>query len=444
MTAARKREIHLNLNILNVGVYGSAWRWPSVDPAAFVDPAHYIRCAQIAEKGKLDAVFMADKPGLVDHPQYRPFQALDPLVVLSGIAATTSHIGLIGTASSSYNSPYNIARRFASLDLLSGGRAAWNIVTSAEIEIARNFGRSDVTAHADRYAIAREFVEIVRALWDSWEDEALIADKAQGLLLDISKIHPIDHQSKNFSVAGPLTLPRSPQGRPVLVQAGASDDGRNLAAGVAEVIFTLSQTLEKSIDFAADIRRRAASFGRVPEDVVILPGLCTVIGDTEAAAQARRRELEELVPAEYGLARLAGTLQVDPDLLKLDEHLPEDLPIPVNHNQTMFAGTVAIARRENLTVRQLIRRLGGGAGHRIVAGTPEQIADDIGTWFAAGAADGFNIMPDVLPEGAETFVTEVVPILQRRGLFRTEYEGSTLRDHLGLTRAERGRFSTAI
>jgi FMN-dependent oxidoreductase (nitrilotriacetate monooxygenase family) len=245
-------------------------------------------------------------------------------------------------------------------------------------------------------------------------------------------VHAINHRGAHYSVAGPLNVPRSPQGRPVTVQAGGSSDGRDLAAAQAEAVFTLAQTIEEGVAYARDLHTRAAGYGRAGDSIVILPGLATVIGSTEAEAKRRQDELWELVPIEYSLARLASTLQVDAAILELDKPLPDPLPLPPNANQTMFKGTVAIARRDNLTVRQLLRALGGGVGHRIIVGTPEHIADDMEAWFKAGAADGFNLMPDVLPSGLEVFVDSVVPILQKRGLFRKDYTGTTLRDHFDL------------
>ncbi|MCJ2108195.1 NtaA/DmoA family FMN-dependent monooxygenase, partial [Methylobacterium sp. E-041] len=263
---------------------------------------------------------------------------------------------------------------------------------------------------------------------------AFVGDKASGRFVDAAKVHAVNHCGTHYSVAGPLTVPRSPQGRPVTFQAGGSEDGRELAAATADAVFSLAQTIEDGAAYARDLRARAARYGRGADALVVLPGLATVIGSTEAEARRRQDVLWDLVPVEYSLARLAGTLRIDPARLDLDKPLPDPLPLPPDANHTMFLGTVALARRDALTVRQLLRALGGGVGHRIVAGTPEAIADDIEAWFRAGAADGFNLMPDVLPDGLETFVDAVVPILQRRGLFRRDYAGTTLRDHLGLAR----------
>ncbi|UGV28425.1 LLM class flavin-dependent oxidoreductase [Rhodopseudomonas boonkerdii] len=428
-----QRQLHLNVNLLHSGVYASAWRLPDSDPGAFFDVGHYVNVAKIAERGKFDAIFLADTPAVTDRIDLRPFLSMEPTIVLASVAAATTHIGLIATASTTYNEPYNIARRFATLDHVSRGRVGWNAVTTADAAAGRNFGLPQVPEHKARYHRAKEFVEVVHALWDSWEDGAFIGDKASARFVDISKVHPIKHRGTYYDVEGPLNVPRSPQGRPVTVQAGGSSDGRDLAAAQAEAVFTLSQSIEDGVAYARDLRARAVAYGRPSDSIVILPGLATVIGGTEAEAKRRQDELWDLVPIQYSLARLAGTLQVSPDLLELDKPLP-DLPVPVNANQTMFHGTVNLARKGNLTVRELLKALGGGVGHRIIVGTPEQIADDIAAWFAAGAADGFNLMPDVLPEGLATFVDEVVPLLQKRGIFRHDYEGTTLREHLGLAR----------
>ncbi len=433
-TSTTTRQLHLNVNLLHSGVYASAWRQPESDPAACFDVGHYVRVAQIAERGKLDAIFLADTPAITDRIDYRPFQSMEPTIVLATVAAATTHVGLIATASTTYNEPYNIARRFATLDHASGGRVGWNVVTTADAAASRNFGLPGVLEHKVRYDRAREFADVVHALWDSWEDDAFVGDKASARFVDTAKMHPIRHRGTYYSVEGPLNVPRSPQGRPITVQAGGSSDGRDLAAATADAVFTLAQSIEEGAAYARDLRGRAVALGRPANSIVILPGLATVIGSTEAEAKRRQDELWELVPIEYSLARLASTLQIAPEQLVLDKPLPDPLPLPANANHTMFQGTVNLARRGNLTVRQLLRALGGGVGHRIIVGTPEFIADDIEAWFRAGAADGFNLMPDVLPTGLEVFVDTVVPILQKRGLFRHDYEGRTLRDHFGLAR----------
>ena len=430
------RQLHLNVNLLHSGVYASAWRLPESDPRACFDVGHYVRVARIAERGKLDAIFLADTPAITDRIDLRSFMSLEPTIVLTTVAATTSHIGLIATASTTYNEPYNIARRFATLDHVSGGRAGWNVVTTADLPSARNFGLDAVPDHAKRYARASEFTDIVKALWDSWEDDAFVGDKASGSFIDTAKVHAIAHRGEHFAVQGPLNLPRSPQGHPVLVQAGASADGRELASRHAEAVFSASQSFEESLAYARALKTRAAELGRGPDAVKVLAGLTTIVGATEAEAIRRRDELVDLIPWDYSLTRVAGTLGITPDRLKLDERLPDNLPLPANGNgnHTFFNAVVAAGRTHGYTVRQLIRELAGGGGHRVIVGTPEQIADDIERWFRAGAADGFNLMPDALPHGLQDFVDGVVPILQKRGIFRTEYEGRTLRDHLGLAR----------
>ncbi|MDR5823332.1 LLM class flavin-dependent oxidoreductase [Caballeronia sp. LZ043] len=435
MSAAAPRQLHLNINALHSGFVPSAWRLADADPAAFIDVNHYVRLAQISERACLDAIFLADNAAIADQLDMRPITALEPTLLLTSVAAATEHLGLIATASTSYNEPYNLARRFATLDLISGGRAGWNIVTTADLPSARNFGLDAVPDHAQRYARADEFATLVKTLWNSWEDDALIADKASGRFVDIARVHPAAHRGRFFGVQGALNLPRSAQGHPVLVQAGASGDGRELAARHAEAVFSASQSFDESRAYREDLHLRAARHGRGPDAVKVLAGLTTIIGGTEAEALRRRDELVDLIPWRYSLNRLAGTLGVPADSLSLDQRLPDDLPPPNNGNgnHTFFNATLAQARTHGYTVRELVHALAGGGGHRVIVGTPEQIADDIAHWFEQGAADGFNLMPDALPGGLEAFTEGVVPILQKRGIFRRAYEGKTLRSHLGLS-----------
>ncbi|GGD80678.1 LLM class flavin-dependent oxidoreductase [Caballeronia grimmiae] len=434
MSGEFPRQLHLNINALHSGFVPSAWRVPGADPRAFIDVDHYVRLAQTAERACLDAIFLADNAAISDQLDMRPITALEPTLLLTSIAAATTHIGLIATASTSYNEPYNIARRFATLDLVSKGRAGWNIVTTADLPSARNFGLDAVPDHAQRYARADEFASLVKALWNSWEDDAFIADKASGRFVDLGKLHPAAHRGRFFGVQGALNLPRSAQGHPVLVQAGASGDGRDLAARHAEAVFSASQSFDESRAYREDLNARAARYGRGPNAVKVLAGLTTIIGATETEALRRRDELVDLIPWRYSLNRLAGTLGVPVDSLSPDKRLPDDLPLPNNGNgnHTFFNATLAQARAHGYTVRELVRALAGGGGHRVIVGTPEQVADDIAHWFENGAADGFNLMPDVLPDGLEAFTEGVVPILQRRGIFRRAYEGDTLRSHFGL------------
>jgi FMN-dependent oxidoreductase (nitrilotriacetate monooxygenase family) len=430
------RTLHLNAFLMSSGHHEAAWRLPESDPHADLDVHHWVGLARIAERGALDSLFLADGPSLWHGAEFRPAGQLDPLVLLSVLAAATTHIGLIGTASTTYNAPYNLARRFASLDHVSGGRAGWNIVTTADRGAAQNFGLADRPDHADRYARATEFLDVTLKLWDSWDDDAVLADKASGRFAAPGRIRPIDHDGEYYSVRGPLNLPRSPQGRPLLVQAGSSEDGKDFAARYAEAVFTAQQTIEDAQAFYADLKRRAEQLGRNPDSVKILPGIVPVLGGTVAEAKQRARDLEELIVPAYGLRQLADTLEVPIEILALDEELPKEVvgTEGVEGAQSRAALFIALARRERLTVRQLLGRLGGGRGHWTFVGTPEQVADALETWFREGAADGFNVMGPVLPSSLADFVEQVVPILRRRGLFRSDYEGTTLRDHYGLAR----------
>jgi FMN-dependent oxidoreductase (nitrilotriacetate monooxygenase family) len=430
------RRLHLNAFLMENGHHEAAWRLPESDPHAGTSVAHWKRLARIAEAGRLDSLFLADSPVLWGSLGRRPGAALEPTLLLTALAGATEHIGLIATASTTYNEPYNLARRFASLDHISGGRAGWNIVTTAGLDAAQNFNLTHLPAHRDRYERAAEFVEVSLKLWDSWDDGAIVADKARGVWGDDALLYPAAHEGRHFRVAGALNVPRSPQGRPLLVQAGSSEDGKAFAARYAEAVFTAQQTLEDAQAFYADLKRRAAALGRDPDEVKILPGIVPAIGSTEREALALEGELEGLIRPEYAKLQLAEVLRVDPDDLHLDRQLPPDLPDEdaIEGAKSRYTLVVNLARRERLTVRQLIGRLGGGRGHRTFAGTPEQVADAIQHWFDHGAADGFNIMPPVLPRGLVDFVDHVVPILQRRGLFRTEYDGTTLRDNYGLAR----------
>ncbi|MET0453708.1 MAG: LLM class flavin-dependent oxidoreductase [Mycobacterium sp.] len=421
---------------MSTGHHEASWRLGESDPFAATDVAHYVRLATTAERGTFDSLFLADSPQLNGNIGRRPLGVLEPLMLLTVLAGVTDRIGLIATASTSYNSPYNLARRFATLDHVSNGRAGWNVVTTATVDAARNFGLDDLPDHATRYARAEEFVKLAQKLWDSWEDDAIVADKAAGVWGDQSKIHPPAHRGEHFSVHGALNIPRSPQGYPLLVQAGSSQDGKALAGHHADAVFTAQQTLAEARDFYADLKSRALAAGRDPDAIKILPGIVPVIGSTEAEAAAAERALDDAIVAQYAHQQLADTLRVPIEELDLDRRLPDDL-LPeeaIEGAKSRYTLIVELARRERLTVRQLIGRLGGGRGHRTFTGTPEQVADTIENWFDAGAADGFNVMPPVLPSGLETFVDHVVPILRARGLFRTEYTTSTLRGHYGLAR----------
>ena len=441
------RRLHLNAFLMSTGHHEASWRLPESDPYAHVDLRHYTRLARTAERGTFDSLFLADSPQLWGDLGQRPAGALEPLTLLTALATATEHIGLIATASTSYNSPYNLARRLASLDIVSGGRAGWNIVTTAGAEAARNFGLEQEPAHAERYARAAEFLDVALKLWDSWEDDTIVADKAAGVWGDDGKIHPAGHEGPYFRVAGALNVPRSPQGYPLLVQAGSSADGKAFAARYAEAVFTAQQTLADAQSFYADLKDRTERAGRNPEHLQVLPGIVPVLGSTEAEARAAEQVLADHIVLEHGLRRLERLLQLAPGVLELDRQLPAELPpeSAVEGAKSRYTLVVELARRERLTVRQLIGRLGGGRGHQTFAGTPEQIADRIETWFTRGAADGFNIMPPVLPSGLDAFVDHVVPILRARGLFRTEYGPQrTLRERYRLPRPANQHLSPAF
>ena len=432
------RQIHLNLFIYPAGHHVAGWRHEGSAPERILDIGYYQDLARRAEAARFDAVFFADGPSLADNLRYASRFRLEPFTWLSAIAAATQKIGLIGTATTTYSEPYNIARLFASLDHLSGGRAGWNIVTTGDAGAAQNFGLEEHPVHADRYGRAREFVEVVSKLWDSWEDDAVVADKASGVYADTTRIHRIDHVGEHFKVRGPLNTPRTPQGRPVYVQAGASDDGRAFAARYAEAIFTAHQTLANAQAFYADIKARAAGLGRDPSQLVILPGISPFIGSTEAEARRLQEEFNDLTQAEYATDQLKRLIGVDLAGHDLDGPFPRELIRQEGDRaeSSRFKLVVDLLDRESLTIRQLVHRLAGARGHWVEAGTPEQIADKLQTWFETGAADGFNLMPPWFTGGLDAFIDEVVPILRRRGLFREEYEGSTLREHFGLDRPE--------
>lgn len=430
--ASRPRQMSLGMNILGLGAHPAAWRAKETPVSALTDIKYFQEIARISERGTLDAIFLADRPSLqgVDI-RTQPDGRLEPTILLTAIALATEYIGVIGTASTTYNEPFNIARRFSSLDFASGGRAGWNMVTNAFDAAAQNFNLTNAPLHVDRYDRALEFAEVVTRLWDSWSADAIVGDADRGIFANPEKIRTIDHHGKHFSVKGPLNLPRTPQGRPVVVQAGASEGGKALGARYAEAIFCALTTIEDGRAYYREMKQRARDFGRDPEQLKIMPGLYTVLGGTEEEAHARSDALDEYQGADGQLVQLAGRLGLSPKELDLDAELPWhklDKP-PENTSHGFFEADISVARRERLTVRQLLRR---ARGHRIAVGTPVQIADTLEEWFKAGAADGFNLMPDVFPSGVESFVDHVVPELRKRGVFRSEYTGRTLRDHLGL------------
>lgn len=439
-----RRQLHLNLFVHDVGAHEAAWRLPESDPLAAKKVEHFINAARLAEAGKLDSVFFADSPVLFGNPTHRPVTSLEPTTLLGALAVNTTHIGLITTASTTYAEPYDLARRFASLDHISGGRMGWNIVTSTTDAAARNFGLDKQPSHRDRYARADDFLDVATKLWDSWEDDAEIADKETGDFADMSKIHEINHDGPFFRVAGPLNLPRSPQAYPVLVQAGSSEDGREFAGRWAEVAFTAQPRFEEAQQFYADLKARARAAGRSDDEITVLPGLAPTIGSTEAEARARANELEDRMVPGFGLSQLSNIFGVDLMGAELDAPLP-DVPAEdeIEGQKSRATLVASLARRDNLTVRQLIARLGSGRGHKTFVGTPEQLVDDLEVWFHGRAADGFNVLPPTIPADLEVFVEQVIPILQERGLFRKEYTGATLREHYGLARPA-NRLTTSL
>ena len=428
------RHLHLNAFLMEAGHHEAAWRLPESNPRADFDLQHWIRLAQLAESAKFDSLFLADGPALTGTGEFRPPGQLEPLTLLTALSQATSRIGLIATVSSTYNEPYNLARRLASVDHVSRGRAGWNIVTSAGADEAANFGLTDRPDHATRYARADEFLTVAKALWDSWEAEAVLADKARGRYADPARLHRLDHEGRYFSVAGPLNVARPPQGYPLLVQAGSSDDGKDFAARHAEAIFTAHQTFTSASEFYGDIKGRTRAAGRDPNEVIVLPGIVPIIGSTDAEAQALSQRFDEARIPEYGLLQLARVFEREPDEFELDARLPASvLARPVlEGSQSRSDLILEMAVREDLTVRQILSRLGGGRGHFTAVGTPDRIADIIVEWFEGGAADGFNIMAPALPSGLEAFIEHVLPILRGKGLFREEYTGTTLREHYGL------------
>jgi N-acetyl-S-(2-succino)cysteine monooxygenase len=434
-----KRQMHLGAFLFHVGHHVAAWRYPDTETDRLMDFEFYQNFAQTAERGKFDMIFLADTLAVIDRNQTNIKHTVtirpEPLTLLAFLSGITQHIGLAATVSTTYHHPYNLAREFSALDHLSGGRAAWNVVTSGRDEEAWNFSKEKHPEHSVRYGRAKEFVEVVSSLWDSWEDEAIIADKESGIFADPDKVHYLNHKGNEFSVRGPLNLPRSPQGRPVIIQAGASETGQQLAAQTAEVIFTAWQTLEEAQLFFKNVKSLLISNGRSADSLKIMPGIFPVIGATEDEAREKEAHLQELVLPAVGLSMLSDSLNVDLSNYPLDGPLPE-LPNldHINGGKSRFTLVSDMAKREGLTIRQLINRVTGARGHRTIYGTPVQIADQLEEWFVNQACDGFNIMPPYLPGGLEEFVNLVVPELQRRGLYRTEYTGMTLREHLGLAK----------
>jgi len=430
------KQMHLGAFMRPVSIHTAWWRHPDSAPEANFSLKHLVHCIQTLERGKFDAFFMADHLAVLNMPiealkRSGTVTSFEPFTLLSALAMVTERIGLIATASTTYDAPYHIARRFASLDHISAGRAGWNIVTTSNPDAARNFGMTEHMDHAERYARAREFHDVVTGLWDSFAEDAFIRDKESGIFWDPSRMHKLNHEGKYLSIAGPLNIARPVQGWPVIVQAGASDSGRQLAAEVAEMIFAAGGSIADARAYYADIKSRAAKAGRDPGLIKILPGALVTVAETDEAAREKRALLDSLVHPDSGMAALSIALGTDARAFDLDAPLP-DIP-ETNQSQSGRQRVLERARRENLTVRQLAVALGGYGGLSFT-GSAKTIADEMQHWLESDACDGFNIMFPTIPGGVEDFVRLVVPELQSRGIFRKEYAGATLREHLGLPR----------
>jgi FMN-dependent oxidoreductase (nitrilotriacetate monooxygenase family) len=435
--------MHLAAFLFTPGGHRYGWRHPDADAASDMNFDVYVAMAQAAERGKLDAIFFADTAAV--HGNHVPEQIatgkgaiarlsyLEPASLITALAPVTKDIGLIATMTTTYNEPYHVARRMASIDHISGGRAGWNLVTSQVEEEAWNFGEEKHVEHSKRYARASEFSDVVKALWDSWEEDGHVRDKVTGQIFDPKKVHIVDHRGEHFTVRGPLNVARPPQGHPIIAEAGSSEPGMELAARTADVVFTAQQTLENGQDFYADVKGRLERYGRSQDSMRILPGVVPIVAETDEAARQLLAEIEELMTVEEGmkaLQRFAGDL----DLSTLDPNGPlPDLPA-INSAKSRQQVLIDMARRENLTIAQLAKRFTGPIGHRILCGSAKTIADDLQRWHENGAADGFILIFPFFPKPLFDFVDLVIPELQRRGLFRTEYEGSTLRENLGLSK----------
>ena len=433
---ASERQLKLGAFMRPASIHTGAWRYPGAYPDANFNLAHLKSFARKLEAARFDAFFMADHLAVLNMPlealkRSHTVTSFEPFTLLSALSSITEHIGLIATASTTFDQPFHVARRFASLDHLSGGRAGWNIVTTSNPDAALNFGLEEHMEHDERYRRAREFYDVVTGLWDSFADDAFVRDAASGIYFDPEKLRVLGHRGKYYSVRGPLNIARPVQGWPVIVQAGASEAGRQLAAETAEVIFAAQATLEAGQRFYADIHARMAKLGRAPESLKILPGAFVVVGESVTEARDKRARLDGLVHFESSIASLSIALGHDASGFNPDAPLPPIPPSNASHSGRERA--IELAEREHLTVRQLAQRLGGYSGLSFV-GTAKTIADEMEEWLVSRGSDGFNVLFPYLPAGLDDFVTQVVPELQRRGLFRREYEGRTLRENLGLSR----------
>lgn len=432
-----KRMMRLGAFLQPTGQHLAAWRHPDAVVDAGTNIGHYVELAQIAERGLFDMIFIADRLGFLAEDKailkhtVRNIAHFEPITLLSALALQTKHIGLAATQTTSYMEPYNMARKFASLDYISAGRSAWNIVTSNYEDESLNFGREQHYSAEERYQRAMEFVEITTGLWDTWEDDAFPQDKESGVFFDDAKLHVLNHKGKHFSVKGPLNVARPPQGWPVLIQAGTSEPAKELSARFADVVFSAEQDINAAKKFYADVKSRLAKFGRGPDDVKIMPGIMAVVGGTKGEAQQKFDQLQDLVPPEVGLNLLSQTMQLDMSKYDVDAPMPE---LDVTGKWSRAQMMLDLAKLNNWTVKDAYKSVSAGRGHLVAIGTASDIADQMELWFSEKAADGFNVMPPVFPGDLSDFVDQVIPELQRRGLFRTEYEGRTLRENLGVGR----------
>ncbi len=428
---AAVRQMHLGVFVLGTGNHSAGWRYQGA-AVSNNDLAVTQQIARIAERGKFDLLFISD--GLVmdpgDHPSF--LCRFEPTTLISALSAATRHIGLGATVSTSFAEPYHVARTFASIDHLSNGRAAWNVVTSSLAKAALNFSRERHMEHELRYEVANEFVDVVRGLWDCWDDGAIVADKGSGIYIDPARVRPLNHNGRFFQVAGPINIARSPQGHPVIIQAGGSPSGLELAARTADVVFSVVQELESAKAAYAELKGRMAKYGRPPEALAVLPGVMPIIGRTDAEAKEKLTLLQSWLTPSNAAVLVSSRIGYDVSGHPLDGPVPA--PPPDGNSRTFSRVLFEAARHDNMTLRDLYNLTAAARGHWVVCGTAQRIADILEEWFVGGAADGFNILPPYFPGGLADFVDEVVPELQRRGLYRHEYQGATLRDHLGLAR----------
>jgi alkanesulfonate monooxygenase len=443
MTADKK--IRLNAFMRPTTIHTGSWRWPGAYADANFNFDHIKKFAQRLEEAKFDSFFMADHLAVLNMPiealrRSTTPTSFEPFTLLSALSMLTNRIGLMATGSTTYDEPYHIARRFASLDHISGGRAGWNIVTTSNPDASKNFGQKDHLEHSERYRRAREFYDVVTGLWDSWDEDAFIRDQESGFFMDPHKMHRLNHEGDYFKVAGPLNIARPVQGWPVIVQAGGSNDGRQLAAETAEAVFAAQSNLEAGQAFFKDVKGRMSELGRDPDHLKIMPGCMIVVGDTVKEAKAKRAKLDSLVHEESAIASLSITLGLDASKFDPEGWLPENLP-ESNATKSGRDRAELLARREGLNVRQLAQRLGGYSGLAMV-GTPETIADEMEEWLHTSGSDGFTVMFPYLPQGLDDVVDRVIPEIQRRDLFRKDYEGATLRENLGLPRPENRFFAS--